>query len=249
MLRAERAKGWHDPITDDEFEEMLDYLEQRGQGWKRYPILAGKIQKWEPRPDGFTPLHFMVHLVNSDKLVHALIHEGADVNAQDDMGRTPLHYSVKPKWNNSGTLGAEQKRIQATKDLLEAGANPNIKDRLGYTPLMIAVYYGAESAQVEILLEYGANPDLKKNMGINPKIATNITINMFKKKLNTAINMTDDDDDDDEQELPHLVHATYDPYSPPNQFGFIDPAWKSRFETILNLYTRYMILFLSLIHI
>ena len=49
--------------------------------------------------------------------------------------------------------------------LLDKGADPNIKNRLGGTPLMWAAVFGNEAAAVR-LLERGANPALKDEDGM-----------------------------------------------------------------------------------
>ncbi len=47
---------------------------------------------------------------------------------------------------------------------LGKGANPNLADKNGKTPLMDAVYKG-NLALVRLLLEFGADPNLKDNKG------------------------------------------------------------------------------------
>ena len=49
--------------------------------------------------------------------------------------------------------------------LLDAGANPNVKNKLGGTPLMWAASYGQDAA-VQMLLARGANPSIKDEDGV-----------------------------------------------------------------------------------
>ena len=49
--------------------------------------------------------------------------------------------------------------------LLDAGANLNVKNKLGGTPLMWAVSYGQDAA-VRMLLECGADPRIKDVDGV-----------------------------------------------------------------------------------
>lgn len=66
------------------------------------------------------------------KIMDYLINSGADQDAQDDNQWTALHF-------------ASFERIEiATAKLLEHGANPNIKDNLGRTPLHVAITSKAE---------------------------------------------------------------------------------------------------------
>ena len=48
--------------------------------------------------------------------------------------------------------------------LLGKGANPDVRDREGHTPLMLAAIYGCNQT-VQLLLENGANPVLKTPAG------------------------------------------------------------------------------------
>ena len=63
-----------------------------------------------------------------------LISHGADINAKDRNGRTPLH------------LAAGGRSLEALKILISKGANINEKDRDGHT----ALYYARLEANKEI---------------------------------------------------------------------------------------------------
>ena len=83
-----------------------------------------------------------------------LIAEGIDVNAQNRHGRTALSWFV------------EKEIPQAVDALLRFGADPNIPDLLGYTPLHRILNFEYRQYHVEnleivnILLENKANPNL-----------------------------------------------------------------------------------------
>lgn len=83
--------------------------------------------------DGYTPLMMIVvnpNITNFEKIVviDRLIEMGCDVNRPNDFGETALMMAVKR--NNRKMM----------EYLLENGANPNISDNLGVTPLMIATF-------------------------------------------------------------------------------------------------------------
>ncbi|XP_077310299.1 ankyrin repeat domain-containing protein 22 [Lithobates pipiens] len=62
----------------------------------------------------------------NERLIRILLHSGVDVNAADNRGNTALHYACKMK-------------TQATIPiLLEANANPYIKNKEGESPVDIA---------------------------------------------------------------------------------------------------------------
>ena len=75
-----------------------------------------------------------------------LIKHGADVNAHDIYGFTPLHYAVLHSNEDMVTV------------LLEHGANPNSESRIDYTPLSILRYYASESGMkfIDILIQHNA---------------------------------------------------------------------------------------------
>ena len=54
--------------------------------------------------------------------------------------------------------------IQRVSELLDSGADPNIRDRNGYTALIFAAR-GANIEIVKLLLNYGADPNITENYG------------------------------------------------------------------------------------
>ena len=80
---------------------------------------------------------------------------GADPNARDENGDTPLHRAVL--WGDAGAIAP----------LLEAGADPNARDENGDTPLHKAVFQGHADA-IAALLEAGADPEARDRYGRTP---------------------------------------------------------------------------------
>jgi ankyrin repeat protein len=115
--------------------------------------MSGKQPKRKPRPGvdeyGRTPLHnALVPLFEEVDLkeVARLLKRGADPNAQDDNGFSPLHFA------------AQESLPEATRFLLDAGANPNIEDSFGITPLGRAAHTERGILVVKLLLAAGADP-------------------------------------------------------------------------------------------
>src|SRR5688500_18186341 len=104
-----------------------------------------------PPGDGSTPLHWAAHRDDLAK-VDQLIRAGANVNAANDIGVTPV-------WAASvhGTA-------PIVKRLLDAGANPNTALVSGETPLMAASRAGRTDA-VQALLAKGAHPNARGARG------------------------------------------------------------------------------------
>jgi ankyrin repeat protein len=85
--------------------------------------------------------------------IHALAKQGADVNAADGVNSwTPLEHAI------------HKHQVESVKALLDAGADPNLTDPRGVTPLMMAAGYGYTDI-VTILLKRGADMKLRDRDG------------------------------------------------------------------------------------
>ena len=87
--------------------------------------------------------------------VEELLEKGADPNAQDYDGRTPLH------------VATSKGDVLIVELLLKHGADPNTQTKFGYTPLHLAAEEGHVDV-VELLLEHGANPNTYEGEGYTP---------------------------------------------------------------------------------
>ena len=102
--------------------------------------------------DGLTALH----LVSDPKLGLTLIINGADVNAKNRSGSTPLHWAVS------------RNKDSIAKLLIEFGANINSADNLGNTPLHFAI--NSKEELILLLIRAGANVNATNNNGSTPII-------------------------------------------------------------------------------
>lgn len=100
---------------------------------------------------GETALHIVTQRRDLTWLNYLIAH-GANVNAADDHGRTPLEIAVNRGWRE----GAEF--------LLQKNASPDISNDAGETPLIFAVHRN-DLQLVKALLAAGANPDRADNSG------------------------------------------------------------------------------------
>lgn len=122
--------------------------------------------------NGYTPLHYAV-MNNQKEIVSAVTNKFCDIDATDNEGNTPLYYSIgkgKDIMNILLQAGADinganadgktvlhkaiiDKDVESAAFLIENGANVNIKDQSGHTP----IYYADENSPVyNLLIESGA---------------------------------------------------------------------------------------------
>lgn len=102
--------------------------------------------------DGQNVLHWAAASPFGEQLLSFLIARGADLNAEDNMGYTPLH------------LHALRGRVYGTSCLLQAGAAVNaISAKNGFTPLHLAILHNHIEV-ANVLLAYGADYHLLDNL-------------------------------------------------------------------------------------
>ena len=125
----------------------------------------------------YTPLTWAIRYRVAPEIVAMLIEAGADVNERDENGTPALNTAVRFRRNqlidfllrsgaeinaadkSSGRtalkLAVEIKDIETVKQLIEAGANLEMTDTWGNTPLMTARNKGLEEI-VKLLTDAGA---------------------------------------------------------------------------------------------
>ncbi|MCQ3829148.1 ankyrin repeat domain-containing protein [Microbulbifer elongatus] len=87
-----------------------------------------------------------------------LVNAGLDPNNQDKNGWTPLHFA------------AQGNSISAVRALIKCGANTEVKDVFGNTPLFRAVFSSNGNGDIiNFLIEDGADPESKNKHDVSPK--------------------------------------------------------------------------------
>lgn len=112
-------------------------------------VLEASIAVGETTPKQLNaPLHegkwYPIHLAKSPEMLHLLIENGVDVNqraGEAALDQTPIHRNIT--------------RTDLLEVLLEAGADPNIPDGRGRTPLRRAIDMGLKDVQ-KLLLKFDA---------------------------------------------------------------------------------------------
>lgn len=89
--------------------------------------------------------------------VATLLSKEIDIDAQDKLGKSALHYAV------------QNYHIEIVSLLLSKGAKVDISDIHGNTPLSDAVFNSEGRGEIiRLLLEYGADRNLKNKHGVSP---------------------------------------------------------------------------------
>ena len=125
---------------DEDFDEQMKtaLYSIAGEIGGCYGLLYKAALDGDPKPDtnqlggceGKTPLH----MANTPDQVRALLDAGADVNAADDYGRTPLHrQSVAPRPSGEN--------LEIVNMLLEAGADLQAETEDGLPPWKYVVFH------------------------------------------------------------------------------------------------------------
>ena len=101
-------------------------------------------------------LHQAAQFTSNPTIVRLLLQAGADPNAPDDSGLTPLHAGA---WNSNPMV---------VSHLLDAGADLNARENDGYTALHYAAAQSGNGRVVKALLDRGADPLAESNDGRTP---------------------------------------------------------------------------------
>lgn len=91
----------------------------------------------------------------NEYMINCILQAGADINARDNLNKTPLMYAVSKAGN-----------IKIVELLLEAGANPSVIDTQHNSVLMYAVLYG-DLDIVKLLLKKNHNINTVNSAGLN----------------------------------------------------------------------------------
>ncbi len=98
-------------------------------------------------------------LFNDIDMFHRLINEGVDINERDYNNLTALWYA------------SQECRYEMAKTLIEHGADIEVKDKIGNTPLFTAVYWYKKDPGgrlIKLLVDAGADVNAENNHGNSP---------------------------------------------------------------------------------
>jgi ankyrin repeat protein len=165
-----------------------------------------------------------------EEVMRILLAHGADVNAAEEFGHTPLLLAtmdgslkmVKLLFEHGADLNKAPERgksplhwvvrdsgkMAKIRFLLEHGADPNQLDSLGSSPLHFAVRHSTSSGSpsiVAILLKHGADPNIVNRLGKSPlhyavKYAPGLTRLLLERGADSNNEKSDDERLDTERE-------------------------------------------------
>ena len=170
-------------------------------------LIARGARVNEVAVDGSTPLMQAVRLIDRDRrreVVRFLLSQGAVVSPVDEDGKTALHHAAEQRpadvvvmdWLVKAGVDIDARDIrgetalmhlcwsgleEATDGialLLDGGADPNVVDNEGNSPLNLAAGAGGNVGSVRLLLEAGADIDHAGKYGYTPLMQACISGNV-----------------------------------------------------------------------
>ncbi|MDP4550677.1 M48 family metallopeptidase [Alkalihalobacillus macyae] len=106
--------------------------------------------------DGWNALHYAARYSEDERILQELLNYGMALDDRDDFGASALMFAV------------EEGSIMKVDLLLEAGADPNLRDIDGWPPLFYSIYSEAPDNLLisERLLEQGADSSAQDDQGM-----------------------------------------------------------------------------------
>lgn len=128
------------------FETVIKKFTTRGlrvEEVRRYLDAGGDIHQKDKNMN-WSLLHFAAEDCNSE-VIRFLIARGADTQATDRQGWTPLHLAVDSDMDTSSRDARRATELPTVQTLIELGADETVRATDGSTPQDIARAYGQEA--------------------------------------------------------------------------------------------------------
>lgn len=208
-ISAELGRAISSNFLDESYYELLNFLSDNDSTNVLSDIIVKKYVRNEINQDmhkcmhsaginmefkhelNWTLVHYMVCIITDDSYSNLkfLIENGFNINARDDFGISPLHFSTirNDAYNKCKSLilngadleaktikgttplhiAAKNGRLATSKLLISAGADIHTLDVNGKTPLHLAAYYGNVKV-AKVLISAGASSYALDNDGKTP---------------------------------------------------------------------------------
>lgn len=138
-------------IAGDQYQALSFAVNSRENAGMVKQLLEAGVDVNFAGKAGFTPLMN----TESPEILQILLDAGADLEAQDENGRTALMWAVQPFYKNERTVAF----------LLESGAELETRDNAGRTALLVSLESDAVPAALQVLIDAGVDLSVKDSAG------------------------------------------------------------------------------------
>lgn len=162
LVKKLLAKGFIPDLKNKQGETAIHLVARYNQKELAEQLIAEDIHLDVQNNVGDTPLHIAVALPKNKEIAKLLINKfkekGISLDLANQHGQSPLH-------KIAGTPNGENMEIM--KNLLQAGARPNVQDGNGRTPLHYAISSKYRNI-IEELIKGDVQMDIQDNQGDTP---------------------------------------------------------------------------------
>ena len=185
VIQALLAAGAELEARDNAGRTALLAVADAGYGRGAVQVLLAAGPRLEARDDSGETALIAASRERNSEMVKALLDAGADLEARNESGETALLAAVvgAAVYNRSGTAGegairhlpalrfhdpagwSDTAELTVVRALLDAGADPNVRDAQGATPLMHAAGYSGNPKMLDLIIGAGSELDAQDHAG------------------------------------------------------------------------------------
>ncbi|MEI5906994.1 ankyrin repeat domain-containing protein [Bacillus spongiae] len=146
-------------LTDEEYLLEMEATPLMGaiyyEDYEEFQSLLSNETITETDINGWNALHYASFFPSDEQMLKDLLEAGMLPDTKDNNGVTGIHWAIQSEY-------ASDYKVEL---LLSSGADPNVIDEFGMTPLMYSIYFPSNIELVEMLLNAGADVQVVDNDG------------------------------------------------------------------------------------